>query len=115
MILLATATSARVAECFAENALALAESVHLGCIEQRDAQGERALHDVAGRARGVAVSVAPLARAVPRIQTDATDPSDPVNVEVFHVSDRTDITDSLADGALCTRVPSSVIPPTPRD
>ena len=48
-----------VAECFAEDALALAQPVHLGRVEQRDAQGAGALHDVAGGARGVGVAVAP--------------------------------------------------------
>ena len=52
---------ALVAERLAEDALALAEAVDLGRVEQRDAQRECALHDVAGGTRGVVVSVAPLA------------------------------------------------------
>ena len=48
-----------VTECFAEDALALAQPVHLGRVEQRDAHGAGALHDVAGGTRGVVVAVAP--------------------------------------------------------
>jgi hypothetical protein len=49
-----------VAECFAEDALALAQPVHLGRVEQRDAHGAGALHDVSRGTSGVVVAVTPL-------------------------------------------------------
>jgi hypothetical protein len=74
-----------IAECLAENALALAHRVYLGRIEQRDPQREGALHDVAGDTRGVVVPVAPLARAeLPGAHTDPADSSDAVHVEILH-------------------------------
>ena len=54
---------ALVAECLAQNPLALAQAVHLGGVEQRDPEGEGAANDVMGRAGGVTVPVTPLARA----------------------------------------------------
>ena len=84
---------ARVAERLAEDALALTESVHLGGIEQRDPKGERAMHDVAGGARRVRVSVAPFTRAeLPGAQTDPADPADAVNVYVLHGAHATGVT-----------------------
>ena len=62
---------ARIAERIAEDALALTEPVNLRGIEQRDAECQRAMHDVAGGARRVGVAVAPFTRAeLPGAQPD---------------------------------------------
>ena len=81
--MLATATSvALVAERLAEDPFALAKAVDLGGVEEGDAEGAGALHDVACGTGGVSVAVAPLARSeLPGAQPDPADLADSVDLE----------------------------------
>ena len=80
-----------VAERLAEDSLTLTEPVHLGGVEEVDAQGTCAMDDVAGGACGVTVAVAPLAGSeLPGPQPDPTDPADAVDVEILHLAHATD-------------------------
>jgi hypothetical protein len=82
---------ALVAQCLAEDALALAEPVHLGGVEEVDAQGACAMDDVAGGAGGVTIAVAPLAGSeLPSSQPDPTNPADAVDVQILHLAHGTD-------------------------
>src|SRR5262249_44025740 len=74
-----------VAQRLAQDPFAFAEPVDFGGVEQRDPQRTGALHDVTRGAGGVAVAVAPLARAkLPGAQTNPADLADSVDVEIFH-------------------------------
>jgi hypothetical protein len=82
---------ALVAQCLAEDSLALAESVHLRGVEERHTQGACAADDLARGAGGVTVAVAPLARSeLPGAQPDPTDPADTVDVQILHLAYGTD-------------------------
>src|SRR3984957_15480650 len=80
-----------VAQSLAEDSLALSESVHLGGVEEVDAQGACAVHDIAGGAGGVTIAIAPLAGSeLPSSQPDPTNLADAVDVEILHLAYGTD-------------------------
>jgi hypothetical protein len=73
------------AECLPEDALAAPETIHLGGVEQRDAQVDRPADDVAGHRTGVTLPVSPLLRPeLPCAQPYLGNPCGRVDVQIPH-------------------------------